>query len=264
MARRERAGSMDSAASGDAPSSAATRLRQFSAGRLRRESALDADAARAAAGDAADENAQRQSFAVPASDRLKSAHARVITKNRQVALNEPEVHILGEVEAGAGFGSGACCRWFVDVDSMWQHLGGHLEGQTQIDYPVDQDTCVWSHPLDVHLLCKGLQGWPRLLLQVWRMDEFGRLQLSGYGFTHIPNAPGSYELDIATWRPVGTLKEEIAAQFLGSTPQLRDIDLLFRKAWSDRCRLSTTSSGSVRVNIDLVMRNFQDHQVDLP
>ena len=41
-----------------------------------------------------------------------------------------------------------------------------------------------------------------------------------------------------------------------------DIDLLFNKAWSDRCRLSTTSSGKVNLKLDIVLRNFHQHDVD--
>jgi hypothetical protein len=26
---------------------------------------------------------------------------------------------------------------------------------------------VWAHPLDVHLCCSSLTGWPQLMLEVW-------------------------------------------------------------------------------------------------
>ncbi|GBG27460.1 B9 domain-containing protein 2 [Hondaea fermentalgiana] len=195
-------------------------------------------------------------------DKVQAMRARIRKKERQVALHEPEVHVIGEIDGGINFGSGVCCRWQLDFGSAWEPLSGNVEGQTHVDYPSDGDSAVWSHPLDVHFLAKGIQGWPRLLVQVWQMDEFGRVHLRGYGFTHLPCASGSYELDVATWRPMGTLKEEIAANFLGVTPQLRDMDLLFKKAWSDRCRLSTTSAGIVRVNVDILLRNFHLYNVN--
>jgi len=195
--------------------------------------------------------------------KMQAMRSRIKSRERQVAENEPELHIIGEIDGGVDFGKGVCCRWKIDHGAMWEHLGGFLEGQTQVDYPLDGDNAVWSHPIDLHFVSKGLQGWPRILMQVWKMDENGRLSLQGYGFTHIPNCAGYFELDVATWRPVGTLKEEIAAKFLGTTPQLRDIDVLFKKAWGDRCRLSTVSSGTIRLNLDVVLRNFADHNVDL-
>lgn len=194
-------------------------------------------------------------------DKVSAMRDRIRNKERQVAVNEPELHIIGEIDGGIDFGSGVCCRWQLDFGPMWEPLSGFVEGQTQIDYPVDGDSVVWSHPIDVHFLSKGIQGWPRILIQVWQMDEFGQVNLRGYGFAHIPCASGSHEIEVTTWRPVGTLKEEIAANFLGVTPQLRDIDLLFRKAWSDRCRLSTTSAGKVLINVDILMRNFHLHNV---
>jgi len=37
----------------------------------------------------------------------------------------------------------------------------------------------------------SLQGWPRLQVQVWQQDTFGRLELLGYGFVHVPSAAGA-------------------------------------------------------------------------
>ena len=73
---------------------------------------------------------------------------------------------------------------------------------------------------------------------------------------------GYHEIEISAWRPLGTLKEEIAAQFLGSAPHLRDGNLLFRRAWSDRCRLTTASAGTIQIDLDVVLKNFQQFNVD--
>lgn len=203
---------------------------------------------------------------------LKKLRAAVRRNERTVAINEPEFNVIGEVESGTDFGSGVCCKWEIEYGSCWEHVSGRLEGQTHIDYPSDGLSVVWSHPLDVHFVAKGMHGWPRLIVQVWRLDSDGHLEVVGYGFSHLPSIPGKHDLslhlhlvstgvgphkiNIATWRPVGTLKEEISAQFLGGTPRLRDIGFLFEKAWSDRCRLLTTASGTVNVTVDVVLKNF--------
>jgi hypothetical protein len=36
---------------------------------------------------------------------------------------------------------------------------------------------VWAHPLDVHYLCRGLSGWPKLHIQVWSLDKHGRADI---------------------------------------------------------------------------------------
>ena len=46
-------------------------------------------------------------------------------------------------------------------------LKGRIEGQTQVDKPEEGETSFWSHPIDVHFAARGLQGWPRILLQVY-------------------------------------------------------------------------------------------------
>ena len=46
-------------------------------------------------------------------------------------------------------------------------------------------------------------GWPRLLLQVYREDRYGRRDLCGYGMVTVPSRPGHHSLTCHTWRPVG-------------------------------------------------------------
>ena len=43
-------------------------------------------------------------------DKIKAMRERISRKERKVAFNEPELHIIGEIEGGVGFGSGVCCR----------------------------------------------------------------------------------------------------------------------------------------------------------
>ena len=47
-------------------------------------------------------------------------------------------------------------------------LSGLREGQTQVDDPEAGEpgsTAFWSHPIDVHFATRGLQGWPKIVLQ---------------------------------------------------------------------------------------------------
>jgi B9 domain-containing protein 2 len=212
-------------------------------------------------------------------DKISILRERIKLRDRSPNEREPEVFIVGEIEGGTGFvgggasgvdASGACVKWRLDTGPTWELLGGYAEGQSHVDFPgssagaeSEAPECVWCHPIDLHLSCKGLAEWPRLLLQVWRMDEHGRLDLAAYAFVHVPTQPGHHSLSVSTWRPMGSLHEEVTAYFLGGTPQLRDVNVLFAKAWSDRCRLSTSSSGTIRINLDVVLRNFQDNQVDI-
>lgn len=144
--------------------------------------------------------------------------------------------------------------------AAWKLLSGVREGQTQVDTPQIGDMAYWSHPIDLHFATKGLQGWPRLHLQVWSQDSFGRCQLAGYGFCHVPSSPGTHQLDCPTWRPLGSWREQLARAFVGGGPQLLHGDAIYSGA--DRYRLHTTSGGTVHLELSLLLRHFDRYGVE--
>ena len=183
---------------------------------------------------------------------------------RAAARPPPELHVLGELLGGSGFGAGTatCCKWALEAGERWELLEGARGGQTQTDAPAaGTDTCVWAHPIDAHFRVGALQGWPRLLVQVWRLDDVGRLEVEGYGVAHVPPSPGLHELSISTWRPVGTAADEWAAFFVGGTPALKSTAVLFAAA-SERHRLVTVGSGSVHVRLELLQRHMDAYGVE--
>lgn len=126
-----------------------------------------------------------------------------------------EVHLIGELVGGDGFCStNLFCKWGLVVGSAWKVLEGQHEGQTQVDHPQDGGFAKWSHPIDIHLATKGLQGWPKLHFQVWDEDMFGRNSLCGYGFCHVPTSPGHHDLTCITWRPTGSYLDQITSKHL--------------------------------------------------
>ena len=56
---------------------------------------------------------------------------------------------------------------------------------------------------------------PYLLLQVNSVDDWGRHRIEGYGFIRFPVEPGYHKLEVETWRPRGSLSDEIHSFFLG-------------------------------------------------
>nr|XP_031537681.1 B9 domain-containing protein 2 isoform X3 [Vicugna pacos] len=112
------------------------------------------------------------------------------------------------------------------------------------------------------LFCKwGVHtGWPRLHLQVWSQDSFGRCQLEGYGFCHVPSSPGTHQLDCPTWRPLGSWREQLARAFVGGGPQLLHGDAIYSGA--DRYRLHTAAGGTVHLELGLLLRHFDRYGVE--
>ena len=173
-----------------------------------------------------------------------------------------EVHVIGQILGGTGFPSqNLFCKWGIHVGRTWELLEGLEEGQTQLDLAEEGDMVVWSHPLDIHYACKGLTGWPKLHFQVWCQDSNGRNDICGYGFCHIPTAPGMYQLDCPTWIPEGSAGERFSAFFLGGHPRLKAEEVIHTPG--DRFRLSTSTSGIVHLELSLVMKDFEANHVKM-
>ncbi len=103
------------------------------------------------------------------------------------------------------------------IRAVRDRRGGLAQGQTQLDFPADAQEAVWAHPIDVHYSVEQrVQGWPRFQLQVFQEDRHGRNELVGYGFVHVPSAPGVHEVQCSCWRPVSPeWNDEVQAFFVG-------------------------------------------------
>ena len=139
-----------------------------------------------------------------------------------------EVHVLGEVSCGAGFGAAraVACAYALRAGDGWSLLAGRAAGQTHTAAPAaGADAAVWAQPIDCHYAAGALavraraplrpvrrvgatrhpparrpaspaprpraQGWPCLHVQVWHLDVHGRMEVLGYGFMHVPAAAGA-------------------------------------------------------------------------
>ncbi|CAG0917254.1 unnamed protein product [Notodromas monacha] len=111
-----------------------------------------------------------------------------------------ELHLIGQLVGAIDFSSGSClfCKWSVSAGGSWRLLGGAESGQTQTAAGTmvtgsESGQWFWSHPIDVHYATKGVQGWPKLMCQVFHLDLHGRCVLEGYGVTHFPASPGLHQ-----------------------------------------------------------------------
>ncbi|KAG1689859.1 hypothetical protein DVH05_001892 [Phytophthora capsici] len=207
---------------------------------------------------------------IPESPYVPSRLQKRLTQLDVPPAYQPEVHLVGEIVSGHGFGTagGLTCKWRVEYGSRWSHIAGDEFGQTQLDYPStapwtsEPDVAVWSHPIDLHFATSAFQGWPKLLFQVWRADSSMKLHVVGYGFVPVPFAAGQHKLWVSLWRPLGSTVEEIDAQILGRTTELKSDDVLFSAAWSERCRLRTIATGRVLVHIGVLLRHFQTGAIE--
>ena len=123
-----------------------------------------------------------------------------------------ELHITGQLVSAGEFPHGSIfCKWSVDAGPNFRLLQGQSSGQTQCDMPPEGEPALLSHPLDLHYAVKGIDGWPRLALEVYGVDAYGRVELAGYGCCIVPVSPGTHELTCATWKPCGSRREQVAS-----------------------------------------------------
>ena len=98
---------------------------------------------------------------------------------------------------------------------------------------------------------------PTMVFQVFSTDWLGRHKLEGYGFHHLSDQPGSHDLEIRTWRPVGRIRDQMQDFFLGNAAYLKDehfVDSVNKTASAlNRFGVLTHSSGSVRIRVHTVV-----------
>ena len=96
--------------------------------------------------------------------------------------------------------------------------------------------------------------------QVWHQDGYGRTELYGYGFCHVPTSPGIHNVTCETWRPRGTMREQISQKFVGGGPQLRNTDVAY--STNNRFRLNTVAMGTIHLELGIILRNFDKFGVE--
>lgn len=172
-----------------------------------------------------------------------------------------EVHIIGQISEAKEFPKQELfCKWYIQIGNNWKVIEGKSEGQTQVASSQFTEVCNWSFPIDIHLATAGIQGWPKIYIEVYHLDWLGRAHLFGYGLVTLPTSPGRHTLDCYTWRPVGTLRDRFLQYFLGGGSQIKYPDLIFSP--EKRYRLSTEAMGVVTLDLDLILRNFNNYGVE--
>ncbi|XP_011554947.3 B9 domain-containing protein 2 isoform X2 [Plutella xylostella] len=173
-----------------------------------------------------------------------------------------ELHILGNIHGASNFKyQSLFCRYSFQAGPNWTVVSGLPEGQTVSGQLGSSQSAVWSHPLDIHYITKGLQGWPKLLLHVSCLDSIGQTWTVGYSCCSLPAVPGYHEIELPCWAPsAATLTDRIRQYFLGGSHQLLQTDII--NIGLDRLKLKTESRGTVKLHVDIVLRNFSQFGVE--
>ena len=183
-----------------------------------------------------------------------------------VIINTPQVHLIGDIKLAQGFKQDRLfCRYTLKVGHNWSLLSGKDSGETyeEIKESTDPEAGVyWDHPFDVHYKAKTMRGWPKLFLEVWQVDEHGRYTTSGYGIATLPFSPGQHTVEVKCWRPKtnGWLKQ-LGHRLLGIQQEVEFKDMVMSS--QDRFGFETESTGTVFVDVGIIVKDFNLHGVQL-
>lgn len=177
----------------------------------------------------------------------------------------PSVSIIGQVLGCTGFVSDRVfCKYQLQTHAAyWTAIDGLTEGQTQLGVSTtnaEYDGQVFSHPIDVTYSTSSLVGWPKLTVEVWEQDEFGRNQLGGYGMCHVPTMPGMHSVECVTWRPKGSWLDNLSTAFIGGNPTLVNPSVVHTT--DDRMELNAISCGTVHLDLQILINGFASKGVE--
>ena len=138
---------------------------------------------------------------------------------------------------------------------------GDIKGETsQAVSHMNQQIIYFDHPISVNLSSRSIKGWPKFLLEVWANDYHNRNYLIGYGTAYIPFNPGNNIMSIKCWRPRETLGVSISEMFLGNTPEFIDKSAVYSN--EEKFGMFSMSTGTVSIELDVIMKDFNLHGID--
>lgn len=99
-----------------------------------------------------------------------------------------ELHIIGQILSACNFEEpNLFCKWSIQfgkslkkrnrkpslnpvAGSNWKSVEGDCEGTTATCRGRIEPISSFSHPIDLHLACRGIQGWPKIHVEVYAVN----------------------------------------------------------------------------------------------
>jgi len=175
------------------------------------------------------------------------------------------VHFIGEITGAVGFrGASLFAKWKLYYDSRaWRVLEGHPDGRTWIaERSSAMEVALWNEPIQISMACIDLRGWPKLLIEIYSVDENAYVDFAGYAWTHLPTCPGEHSLDLSSFCPSGSFYDQFVSLFLGGRPRYEDPMVVLTP--ESRIGHEVMSVGMVTVKINVIHRSFPDVVIFTP
>lgn len=168
-----------------------------------------------------------------------------------------EIYFFGQIIGATAIteGDGLFVEAFFEAGDKWTFLSGNETFQTQTSYVNDDNFACFCHPFDVHYETTDCFGWPKLIVQVYKLDQTDTIDLYSYGVLILPSSPGYHEINFDTWCIHGNLSRELLGFFLDSKP-IMSTSAPIAKNIEKRKSLITKPGPVVSVGIEVVTKNF--------
>lgn len=171
------------------------------------------------------------------------------------------VNCTGQIEnADFGPSDDLYCRYAFHMGPDWSIVSGPDSGisQTARKSPFfTNQGIVWNFPIDLTFKATNVYGWPRLSLNIYGIDFFGRDVVRGYGSILIPLIPGIYNLEVETYVPLGSsILNNWISWLLGTPPEFFDSKFVCQGEGRAVTRVQAT--GTVRVKLNIVTRGLHE------
>ena len=165
----------------------------------------------------------------------------------------PELFVVGEIKQIALETSGVfSIRYnFVVGNENWVLQSGHMFGNTMFNSTKDGEV-ILNHPIDAYFSTTSLEGFPYLVVEVWKLTLENVKEFHSISSTWLPVNSGSHNLTMSLWRVLSLEDKNYSDSFLPDYPN--DIG---RYILENREQIVSDSLGFVNIDINIVVSGFQ-------
>lgn len=171
----------------------------------------------------------------------------------------PQIFITGSIQKAFGFNSTEMYVRYIFIYGDNHFLvSGSEKGETfQVKSSQFEEFTAFDHPLHLHLKCRSVKGWPKLILEVWSTDSDNRNNMVGYGMMTVPFKSGFETMEVTCFRPKGS---EFKSYFTGITSEIEDKSVIF--SCEERFGFDVITTGVVIVQLDVILKDFEIHGIE--
>ena len=176
---------------------------------------------------------------------------------------KPEVYFIGQILGASNIYSkeGFFCDIQLESGDDWKLLSCNSNTiQTHTSYADYDNYANFSHPFDLQYAIKSLNGWPKLICRIWKLDDTSKIDVYSYGCCILPNTSGHHEISFNTWILQGDLKSEILSYYINTKPKMNTVDPVSNNL-SERKEILSRPGPVVHVSCDVLLRNFSFHSI---